>query len=214
MKIHFADSEYWDDLGEDFQKAYKKALEEAYHKAASLLPFGSNRANFFIQPRDYSLIEETHDAGRTYNSSFIELAFDPVFAKKHRPAILGSLQHMVFHEMNHAARFNLNIWHTTALDMCLLEGLAVVFERDYSGASPLWGLYDKKVIKDWVEEIRALPDGIVNDEYLYLHSDGRKWIGYKVGTYIVDEAMKKSGKTVIELTQMECKSILKIVGLQ
>ena len=61
---------------------------------------------------------------------------------------------------------------------------------------PLWGLYDKKVIKDWVEEIRALPDGIVNDEYLYLHSDGRKWIGYKVGTYIVDEAMKKSGKTL------------------
>ena len=30
MKIHFADSEYWDDLGEDFQKAYKKALGELF----------------------------------------------------------------------------------------------------------------------------------------------------------------------------------------
>jgi uncharacterized protein YjaZ len=45
---------------------------------------------------------------------------------------------------------------------------------------------------------------------MFTHTDGRKWIGYKVGTYIIDQAMKNSGKSVIELTQMECVDILKL----
>ena len=52
------------------------------------------------------------------------------------------------------------------------------------------------------------------EEYMFIHPDGRRWIGYKVGTYIVDEAIKRSEKSVIELTQMECTDIIDAAGEQ
>jgi len=209
MKIHLADSEYWDVLGKDFQKLYIHELEVAYKEVAVLLPFGSPYLNFFVQPREYDLIDKTHDAGRTYNSEFIEMAFDPkYYAKQSNEVVRNHIRVTVYHEMNHAARFNLGIWHASFLDDCILEGLATVFERDHI-APPLWADYPKNVAV-WLKEIEDNMDTLDRTQYLYTHDDGRRWIGYKVGTYLVDEAMKNSGKSIEELTKLECKDVLRM----
>lgn len=188
---------------------YKKEIEKAYKEVSKLLPFGSTHINFFVQPRFYGLIKHTGDSARTYNSEFIELAFDPTKDKKGLQIIMDGVRPSVYHEMNHAARFNIPIWHKTFIENCVLEGLATVFTRDYAGENAKWAQYPKNV-EEWLEEVVAKKDQIDYGQYMYTHPDGRQWIGYKVGTYIIDQAIKNSGKTVIKLTEMECKDILKL----
>lgn len=210
MKIHFADSSY--QIADDFKRRYVAEIKHAYEQASKLLPFGSRHINFFVQPREYNLIPETQDNAHTYNSEFIELAFNPLAGEKGLAVILDGVRASVFHEMNHAARFNIPIFHSSFLENCIMEGLATVFEREFGKADPPYGKYPDNVA-DWLREITTKRDTLAWNDYMFDHPDGRRWIGYKVGTYIVDEAMNHSGKTVIELTQMECSEILKLANV-
>lgn len=211
MKVLFADSKFWKDLSADFQKKYGAEVEKSFKEASKLLPTGSVHINFLVQPSPYDLIPETHDAARTINSELIRLAFDPAYAKEHTGEILSHIKPSVYHEMNHAARFNIPIWHKSLLEWCLMEGLATVFERDRAGGKPLWGEYPENVA-DWLDEVKKAKDS-ERDKIMFRHSDGRRWIGYKVGTYMIDEAIKKSGKTIEELTALECDEIFKLAGI-
>jgi uncharacterized protein YjaZ len=210
MKVLLADSPFWKDLGEDFQEEYVEAVETAYEKAAKLLPFGSKHVTFVVQPREYGLIDVTHDSGRTANAGLIELAFDPKFAAKQPQQILRQTDYTVFHEMNHAVRFNVRVWHESFLDNCVFEGLATVFERDQAGHDAPWAKYDESDTERWLQEIKQAGKSIDYDAYMYKHPDGRRWIGYKTGTYIIDRALKNSGKTVTDLTKLENEEILKL----
>lgn len=212
MKIHLADSKFWKLVGDDFQKKYIAEIEKAYEEAYKLLPFGSSYVNFFVQPSPYRFIPETGEYGFTVNSELIHIGFDPGLGLGAK-AILKNTRSTVFHELNHAARWHKPIWHKSFLDSCIMEGLATVFERDFAKSQPLWGKYPKEVL-EWLEEIKEQGKFIDRDQYMFKHKDGRRWIGYKVGTYIIDQAVKNSGKSVIELTQMECEDVLKLAQLE
>lgn len=211
MKIFFAESSY--EISDEFRHRYETELQSAYDEASSLLSTTSKHINFFVQPREYDLIDETDDHGRAHNSDFLELAFNPTLDTAGLNAVIANIKPTVFHEVNHAARFNIPIWHATFLDGCIMEGLANVFARQYAHEKALWADYTQENAAAWLREIRDIGEGIAYDEYMYKHPDGRRWIGYKVGTYIVDEAIKKSGKSVIELTSMECADILKLADV-
>lgn len=212
MKILFAETRYDDKISKEFIQKYKEEIKRAHKEARKLLPFGSEYMNFFVQPRTTGLIKETGDSAHTYNSEFIELAFDPTRDEKGLKKILAGVRPGVFHEMNHAARFHKKIWHKTFLDSCIMEGLATVFERDYADDKAPWADYPKEV-SAWIEEIIKKNDMFNWRHYSFSHPDGRRWIAYKVGTYIIDQAMKNSGKSVVELTQMECSEILKLADI-
>lgn len=210
MKIVFADSEH--QVNAAFKKQYSDNLKAAYLDAIILLPFASKHITFIVYPRTWSLMD-TGDSAHTHNSELIELAFDPTFTKASKQVILDDVRYSVFHEMNHAARYNIEgIWHTTFLDSCIMEGLATAFTREHAGEKAAWADYPDDVT-DWIDEIIAKNDAFPWPAYSYDHPDGRKWIAYKVGTYIVDEALKKSDKTVIELTQMQCADILQLAAI-
>lgn len=210
MKIVFADSEHAVDAV--FKKQYSAELKAAYVDAVKLLPFASKHITFIVHPRTWSLMD-TGDSAHTYNSELIELAFDPTFKKASRQVILDDVRFSVFHEMNHAARYNLDgIWHVTFLDSCIMEGLATVFTREYTGEKAGWADYPDSVT-DWIDEIITKNDAFPWPAYSYDHPDGRKWIAYKVGTYIVDEAIKKSGKNILELTQLQCADIMQLAEI-
>ena len=212
MKIHIAESKYWRTLPATFLPEYKAEIKKAYQEVTKLLPFGSRRINFFVQPRTYGLIEATGDSARTHNSEFIELAFDPTRKGKDLDVIMSGVQLGVFHEMNHAARWHKLIDHKTFLDNCVMEGLATAFARDYADEKALWGDYPAEVT-NWLQEIIDKNDMFSWSNYSFTHPDGRKWIAYKVGTYIIDQAKHNSGKSVIELTQLECAEILKLAKI-
>jgi hypothetical protein len=45
-------------------------------------------------------------------------------------------------------------------------------------------------------------------EWLSRHPDGRRWIGYKAGTYLVDQAMKRLNRSSAELVLTPTAEIL------
>jgi len=210
MKIHFAESSYH--VSAAFKQQYVAEIQKACEQVSTLLSFGSRHINFFVQPREFLLIPETQDNGHAHNSEFLEFAFNPTVDEAGLKVILDDVKATVFHEMNHAARYHIPIFHTTFLDACVMEGLATVFERDYADSTPLYGQYPQEV-DDWMQEIIDKQLDLVWNDYLFDHPDGRRWIGYKVGTRIVDRAIKKSGKTVIELTQMQCAEVLDLADV-
>jgi hypothetical protein len=212
MKIHIAESQYDPQISPEFWEQYQANVTDASHEVSKLLPFGSPCMNFLVLPRTYDFVEGRHDNGYTHNSELIELAFDPTCGPEGLQTILDGVRPMVFHEINHAARFNIPIWHHSFLDNSLFEGLATVFAREHAQASEPWDNYPSNVA-DWVQEIIDKNDSFNTQEYRFNHPDGRKWITYKVGTYMTDQAMQNSGKSVIELSQMECADILKLADI-
>lgn len=210
MKIHFADSQY--DIDPEFKRKYVAEIKHAYKEVSKLLPFGSKHVNFFIHPREWGLIPETQDLGVMQNSEFIVMAFNPVVSEEVSQKILSNVRPTVFHEVNHATRFNLEYFYDDLLGSAVLEGLGTTFERDYAGSDPLYGKYPAEV-EDWLQDLIKHNTSKRWNDYKFKHPDGRRWIIYKVGVYIIDQAMEKSNKSLIELTRMECEEILRLAGV-
>ena len=116
------------------------------------------------------------------------------------------LRGALFHEFHHLVRSSTISYHTL-MDHVISEGLATAFERDFAGASYPWGDYPSDVSK-WVDELLALPPTAKSSEWMFRHPDGRRWIGYKAGTYLVDQAMKRLNRTSAELVATPTEEIL------
>ncbi len=126
----------------------------------------------------------------------------------------AQLRPTMFHELHHQVRG----WTQQGgligeglLDAVVSEGLATAFERDAAGSSPPWGDYPAEVA-DWVTEVLALPDDADFMQWMILHDDGRRWIGYRTGTYIVDRAMSASGRTAAQLAATPTADILRLAA--
>jgi hypothetical protein len=94
-------------------------------------------------------------------------------------------------------------------DEVISMGLATVFARDFGGRSDPWGAYPLQV-DAWVHEVLALPDDARRDQWMDRHPDGRRWIGPKVGTYLVDRAVRASGRSVTDLVSAATDDIIRI----
>lgn len=113
------------------------------------------------------------------------------------------LRYTLFHELHHLVRG----WvmrggerPTTFMHGVVCEGLATAFERDAAGSRPLWGEYPDDV-RAWVDELLALPVSAPYWQWMFQHPDGRRWIGYRAGTYIADQAIRASGCSAAELAE-------------
>jgi uncharacterized protein YjaZ len=211
MKIVFAESEFWD-KNKKFIDKYTKTIEQAYKKSKKLLPDIPDQLTFVLQTNDWECIPEFGHGGNIHSSRLILLSLDPEMPYSEEQLLLNT-EATVVHELNHSARYELGIQHKKFIEACILEGIACVFEREYSKlGSPLWAKYDTEVIKDWFNEVNK--DILSNwDDYMFLHPDGRRWIGYKVGTWIVDNAMKNSKKTIESITKLECSEIIELANI-
>jgi hypothetical protein len=124
------------------------------------------------------------------------------------------LRATLFHEFHHLVRG----WVMSGGDLpktlmhgVVSEGLATAFERDAAGASPPWGEYPENV-EEWVKELLELPLSASYVDWMFVHPDGRHWIGYRSGTFIADQAIKASGKTAAQLVRTPTEEILRMAG--
>jgi hypothetical protein len=117
------------------------------------------------------------------------------------------LRGALFHEFHHLVRLNA-MKVTTLMDSVVLEGLATAFERDFAGMSYPWGQYPADAAQ-WVDELMTLPPETNTGDWLAkTRPDGRRWIGYKAGTYLADRAMKQMNRTSAELATTPTDVIL------
>jgi hypothetical protein len=109
------------------------------------------------------------------------------------------LRGALFHEFHHLVRAT-TLPPRTLIDTVVFEGMATAFERDFAGVSYPWSQYPDDVSK-WVDELLKLPP---NAE----HPDGRRWMKYKAGTYLVDRAMKCLNQSSATLVSVPTAEIL------
>jgi uncharacterized protein YjaZ len=117
------------------------------------------------------------------------------------------LRAALFHEFHHLVR-RASVPPQTLMDFVIFEGMATAFERDFAVASPLWGQYPDD-ISTWVDELLLQPHDATPAEWLAKqHDDGRRWIGMRAGTYLVDLASKELHRTPAELVSTPTEAIL------
>jgi len=99
------------------------------------------------------------------------------------------------------------------MDNVVSDGLATVFERDEGGRPTPWGEYPDDV-REWVAELLDLPVDASYHEWMFLHPDGRRWIGYRAGTYIADKAIERSGLSSAQLVNTSTEEVLRFAGIR
>jgi uncharacterized protein YjaZ len=123
----------------------------------------------------------------------------------------AQLRSTLFHDLHHVVRGATQPMRTL-MDYVITEGLASAFERDFANERRPWADYPPDVAA-WVAELQALPADVEREPWLFRHPDGRRWIGYKAGTYIVDQAMKHSEMTSAQLVAVSTDEVLRLSRL-
>ena len=130
-------------------------------------------------------------------------------------AAKAALPFTIFHEFHHLARgwtIQGNKFGPGIPVAAVNEGLATVFAEEYTG------VYFEEVYSypedagAWLQEILALPvDADYSVWMMGEHPDGRSSIGYRVGRYIVHRATANSGKSILELSNLNPDEVLGLV---
>ena len=126
-----------------------------------------------------------------------------------------TLRPIMFHELHHLARGCTQAgppFHSF-LDGAICEGMATAFARDFASAEQPWATYPAEVER-WYEEVKYLPASATTGEWMFFHSDGRAWVGYKVGTFLVDRAMKASGRSAADLAGVASEEVVRLAGYE
>ena len=59
-------------------------------------------------------------------------------------------------------------------------------------------------------ELRSVQETEPLEHWMRRHPDGRRWIGLKAGTYLVDRAMRASGQSAAELVSASTEEVLSL----
>ena len=124
--------------------------------------------------------------------------------------IAAHLRTTLFHEFHHQARG----WNmangggaTSIMDAVVAEGMASVFAREAAGANVPWAAAPGNP-EAWLADIEA--NGRLDQymQWMFAHPDGRRWIGYRTGVYVVDRAMAASGRDAVALANTPTAEVL------
>ena len=211
MKVHIWEHELWEKSAKNgfSDQVAKKVIESAAATAAERLPSDFRYTNIIITPTNAeNVIPESGEVGFTRANGDVTISFDASI-----PYGVAALEHSlsgsVFHELVHVTTFAHDAWRPSALFGAVTEGLATVFERDYADKKVPWGEYKSdEVMREWYHELEAL-DGSQdkNTDYFISHPDGRRWIVYKTGVWIVDRLIA-NGEDLFDLMKVSHTDIL------
>ena len=118
------------------------------------------------------------------------------------------LRASLFHHFHRLARLK-HRPDVTLMDHVVSLGMAAAFERDAGGGTYPWGQYPGDVTA-WVAELVALPTTANLNHWMFAHPDGRRWVGIRAGTYLVDRAIRASGKSAAELVSLPSAEIIRL----
>lgn len=130
-------------------------------------------------------------------------------------SIHPGLKTAIFHELHHLSRgwaIQDNKFSYGIPNAMVNEGLAVVFTEIYTGNINEVNAYTDEA-NSWVQEILELPlDASYSEWVMGEHPDGRTYIGYRTGNFLVRKAMTKSGKNILELSELMPEEIINLAG--
>ncbi len=141
------------------------------------------------------------------------IAISSTFPGGVEQAMRTALYSVLLHEFHHLARgwtIRENQFGPGIPTAVVNEGLASVFADTYSG--DLFEGYEYPGnVDEWFEEVLGLPVDAHYNTWMNQHPDGRMAVGYRVGRYVIHEAMERLGMDVLELSALPPSEILDIV---
>jgi len=130
-------------------------------------------------------------------------------------SVYQGIKSTIFHELHHLSRgwaIQDNEFSYGIPNAMVNEGLAVAFTEIYTGNINEVNAYTDEA-DNWVKEILALPlDASYSDWVMGEHPDGRTYIGYRTGNFMVRRAMNNSGQSILELSNLMPNEIIKLAG--
>jgi hypothetical protein len=205
--------EYYGASDYAFSRAERRVIQDVAESTAlevrRFLPALPTTLTLQVRPGD-DVIEETGETATAIPPNTVHWTVDP---KRHGgvQAIAGQqLRATLFHEFHHLVR-DAMVPSRSLIDRAVTEGMATAFERDFARADTPWGRYPDEV-SSWVSELMALPSDAPREAWMFRHPDGRRWIAFRVGTYLVDRASRASGKTPADLVSTSTEAVLELAG--
>ena len=164
------------------------------------------------------VIPETGETGLAPGPGHLNWTVDPSRPEGIAEIARNHLRPTLFHELHHLARGYVvrgGEPRTSFMDVVVSEGMATAFARDFADIPPLWSDYPNDVA-GWVDELLALPMSAFGSyqQWMIRHPDGRRWIGYRAGTYLIDQAMSASGLSAADLVLTPTDEVLVLAGVK
>lgn len=174
-----------------------------------------------VYPKGDWAIPETSENGYTPSSDWIQIYIDIKNKKNTFQRIVDKyIPATIYHEMNHVARWRSSGFGNNLLEVIVSEGLASVFEKEqWQLFTAPWAQSDKKEIPSFLKIIKERDR---KKDFTYNHNEwffgkGRlpRWIGYKLGAYIIESTRKNFPKlSWYELTKMKADEIINKSGIK
>ncbi|MBN2884819.1 hypothetical protein JXE04_02755 [Patescibacteria group bacterium] len=199
-------------------KVANEIIINAEKKVRGLLPNLPKDIKVIIEIVDWDLNAVGGVTGRTEtnNPAIVAIQVSNKFKGDISNALDIGLESTIFHEFHHLSRgwaIQDNKFERGISIAMVNEGLAVIFAEEYTNAV----FEENHVPKDadadaWVKEILGLSKYADYQKWMFKHPDGRTSIGYRSGTFLVRQAMAKSGKNILELSNLTPNEIIKLAG--
>lgn len=200
------------------QKVYiREVISNSEEKVRDLLPNLPDSIKVIVENVDWNLDIVNGVTGRT-ETNYPPLVLVQI-SNNYKGGVIDStyqgIKSTIFHEFHHLSRgwaIQDNKFSYGIPNAMVNEGLAVAFTEIYTGNINDVNAYSDEA-DSWVKEILALPlDADYAQWVMGKHPDGRTYIGYRTGNFLARQAMKKSGKSILELSNLMPKEIIKQAG--
>ncbi|PTM08453.1 MAG: hypothetical protein DA407_07955 [Bacteroidetes bacterium] len=200
------------------QKVFiSKVISKSEDEVRKLLPNLPDSIKVIVENVDWNLDIVNGATGRTETNHppLVLVQISNNYKNGVIDSVYQGIKTTIFHEFHHLSRgwaiqdnkFSYGIPNAMAN-----EGLAVAFTEIYTGKINVVNSYPREA-DSWVKEILALPlDADYAQWVMGTHPDGRTYIGYRTGNFLVRQAMKKSAKSILELSNLTPNEIIKLAG--
>ena len=196
----------------------KKVIKKHVSKAGSILKIPL--VNITVYPNSNFTIPETGEGGYAASKDWFHVYIDAAKRKNDLNRIIEKIiPGTIYHEMNHVARWQHTGFGSTLLEVMITEGLASVFAKEQwkSGKDP-WSGYSKKELNnllDIFKQRKKSNDATYNhEEWFYGTGKLPRWIGYKIGSYIIKAFREKCSTLSWEkIVKMSADEIIKLSGV-
>jgi len=215
LDILFEDGQF--QFASDEKQLIESIVVDAEKSVRALLPGLTEdiRLIVTIVDRNLDVAEGVSGRAETHNPGEVMIEISNVFPGGVNQAVKTSLASTVFHELHHVYRgwaIRDNKFGRGISIAMVNEGLAVAFSEIYTGNITAANSYTDDA-DDWVKEIILLPvDADYAQWVMGEHPDGRTSIAYRAGNYLIHEVIAKTGKNILELSELSPDEILKLGG--
>jgi uncharacterized protein YjaZ len=195
--------------GHTFSRSERQAIrdvaERALVDARRHLPALPSHLRLTVQAGS-RVLPETGETGEIGLPGAVYWTVDPSHEGGVIAVVNAQLRPTLLHEWYHVVR-EAALPTESLVDRAVSEGLATAFERDVGRRATPWGAYPTEV-DAWTDEFLALPEDASVRDWMHRHPDGRRWIGYKVGTRLADRARERSGLSLTALATVPTARIV------